>query len=185
MQEEVEQESDRADGLRVRVATADDATAIAELGAAAFTAAFGPANPPGVVEEYVAEAFAATTVAAQLADPSSVWLVASDGAGTILGMAHLQGGDAPPEVAGHRPIQLSRLYAAAGLTSRGVGSELMGAALARAADAGHDAMWLGVWEHNPRAVAFYRRWGFVEVGTVVFRLGDDDQTDLVMARALR
>ena len=45
-----------------------------------------------------------------------------------------------------------------------------------------DTIWLGVWEHNPRARAFYRKWGFVEVGTQLFQLGDDLQNDLLMQR---
>ena len=47
-----------------------------------------------------------------------------------------------------------------------------------------DLIWLGVWEQNPRAIAFYTKWGFVEVGAQTFRLGSDLQRDLVMAREL-
>lgn len=47
-----------------------------------------------------------------------------------------------------------------------------------------DVVWLGVWERNPRAIAFYRRSGFVEVGEHVFQLGSDPQRDVIMAKAL-
>ncbi|MDC0707071.1 hypothetical protein POL68_01175 [Stigmatella sp. ncwal1] len=50
---------------------------------------------------------------------------------------------------------------------------------------GHDVLWLGVWERNARAQAFYSRWGFTEVGEMRFLLGDDLQRDLVLALALR
>jgi ribosomal protein S18 acetylase RimI-like enzyme len=49
---------------------------------------------------------------------------------------------------------------------------------------GHDVLWLGVWEHNARARAFYARWGFVEVGEMRFLLGSDPQRDLVLERKL-
>ncbi len=49
-----------------------------------------------------------------------------------------------------------------------------------AREAGHQTMWLGVWEHNHRARAFYERWGFIPVGTETFRLGSDEQIDLLM-----
>jgi diamine N-acetyltransferase len=169
--------------VQIRPATPDDVPSLAVLGADAFVAAFGAANPAGAVEDYVAEAFSVETLESQLRDPLSQWLVAEVGE-ELVGMAHLAGGDLPPEVVASAPVQLSRLYTAAGLTSRGVGSMLMDAAIDAATTLGHDVMWLGVWEHNPRAVAFYRRWGFEQVGTVVFRLGDDDQIDLVLRRRL-
>ena len=49
---------------------------------------------------------------------------------------------------------------------------------------GTDALWLGVWERNPRAQAFYRTCGFAVVGTHTFVVGSDPQTDHVMARPL-
>jgi ribosomal protein S18 acetylase RimI-like enzyme len=45
-------------------------------------------------------------------------------------------------------------------------------------------LWLGVWEHNARAQAFYRNWNFTDIGTHVFQLGDDPQTDILMQRAI-
>ena len=60
----------------------------------------------------------------------------------------------------------------------------MQAAIDEAQRRGHDTLWLGVWEHNPRARAFYRKWGFVEVGTHIFVLGSDPQTDILMQRVM-
>ena len=62
--------------------------------------------------------------------------------------------------------------------------ELMDAVCAEAAVLDAGTLWLGVWERNPRAIAFYRKRGFIEVGAHVFRLGDDAQTDLIMQRDL-
>jgi ribosomal protein S18 acetylase RimI-like enzyme len=47
---------------------------------------------------------------------------------------------------------------------------------------GSDAVWLGVWEHNPRAISFYRKFGFVEAGEQTFHPGRDPQRDIVMVR---
>jgi ribosomal protein S18 acetylase RimI-like enzyme len=58
----------------------------------------------------------------------------------------------------------------------------MQACLTEAESAGCDLIWLGVWEHNPRAIGFYRKWGFRQVGAQRFQLGAELQTDLVMAR---
>ncbi len=59
----------------------------------------------------------------------------------------------------------------------------MGACLEEVARGGYQTVWLGVWEHNLRALDFYRRWGFETVGSHTFLLGSDAQTDLVMVRS--
>jgi ribosomal protein S18 acetylase RimI-like enzyme len=67
---------------------------------------------------------------------------------------------------------------------RGIAHQLMAAALELMQARRCDAAWLGVWEHNPRAIAFYHKFGFAEVGELPFSLGNDSQRDLVMARPL-
>jgi ribosomal protein S18 acetylase RimI-like enzyme len=67
-------------------------------------------------------------------------------------------------------------------TGQGIAQELMHACIRELEQRGADAVWLGVWEHNPRAIAFYKKSGFVEVGNQVFPLGGDLQRDIVMAR---
>jgi len=83
-----------------------------------------------------------------------------------------------------RSVEIVRFYARTRWIGRGVGLALMEATLREARALGHVRVWLGVWERNERAIAFYRKWGFVEVGSQPFQLGNDIQTDLVMARAV-
>jgi diamine N-acetyltransferase len=154
---------------------------ISRLLAESFTAKFGPDNPPGVVEAYADASFSPIAVAGQLADPTARLLVAEIDR-ELTGVANLVEGPAPVELPGRRPLQLSRLYTRTGATGSGIGSLLMRRVLEMAAEQEYDVIWLGVWEHNAGAIAFYRRWRFEEVGTLVFRLGDDDQTDLLMCR---
>jgi len=63
-----------------------------------------------------------------------------------------------------------------------VGAALMRASLDAARLSGHRTLWLGVWERNTRAISFYEQWQFATVGEHKFRLGSDNQTDLIMAR---
>ncbi len=77
-------------------------------------------------------------------------------------------------------MRLHKLYVSAEALGTGVGAALMRAGIDWAGREGHETMWLGVWEHNHRARAFYERWGFRTVGTETFRLGSDDQVDLLM-----
>lgn len=79
-------------------------------------------------------------------------------------------------------MEIVRIYARKEWIGRGVGAQLMKTSLREAENAGCDVVWLGVWERNLRAIAFYRKWGFEQVGTQVFQLGDDMQNDWVMVR---
>ncbi|MDQ3134757.1 MAG: GNAT family N-acetyltransferase, partial [Acidobacteriota bacterium] len=85
---------------------------------------------------------------------------------------------------GPLPVELVRLYVGRDWLGRGVGAALMGGCLDEARRGRHKTLWLGVWEHNQRAQAFYRRWDFREVGTHIFQLGSDAQTDLLLERAV-
>jgi GNAT superfamily N-acetyltransferase len=79
---------------------------------------------------------------------------------------------------------LLRLYTRKEWIGCGVGAALMQACIDEAKQRGCDTLWLGVWEHNARARAFYGRWGFQQAGSHIFQLGDDPQTDFLLQRAL-
>jgi ribosomal protein S18 acetylase RimI-like enzyme len=77
-------------------------------------------------------------------------------------------------------VELARFYVDRPWHGRGVARELMDAARAAARNLGGRTFWLGVWEHNPRAIAFYAKCGFRDVGSHKFLVGSDLQTDRVM-----
>jgi ribosomal protein S18 acetylase RimI-like enzyme len=81
-------------------------------------------------------------------------------------------------------MEVVRFYVDRPWHGRGVAHQLMAAAADAAQAAGARTLWLGVWERNPRAIAFYRKCGFEDVGTQIFVLGADHQQDLVLARSL-
>jgi ribosomal protein S18 acetylase RimI-like enzyme len=70
------------------------------------------------------------------------------------------------------------------MIGKGIGAALMTECLMRARSSGCDAIWLGVWEKNQRAIHFYERWGFSIVGERGFKLGSDMQNDLIMSKRL-
>jgi ribosomal protein S18 acetylase RimI-like enzyme len=80
------------------------------------------------------------------------------------------------------PGEVQRLYVAREFHGMGIARSLMLACLDEMNVVRSDVAWLGVWEHNPRAIAFYRKFGFAEVGEHIFPLGSDPQRDIVMAR---
>lgn len=160
-----------------------DAGLLAEMGRRTFLAAFGAANTPEDLALYLAAAYGEREQAAELADPATRFLLAEHGA-VPAGYAKLVGGTAGERVEAEAPIEVQRLYADLPFLGRGVGSFLMELILEHAVAAGHDVVWLAVWEHNPGARRFYERWGFRVVGEQPFTLGRDVQRDLVMVRGV-
>lgn len=167
----------------IRPATTADAALLAELGASTFTETFAATNKPADMAAYLAAAFSPTQLAAELADPLAIFFIAEI-ASRAAGYAKLYAGAAEVGIAGEKPIELVRLYVGQEWFGRGVGADLMRACVAEARRRGHRTLWLGVWEHNARAQAFYRKWNFQPVGQHIFQLGDDAQTDILMARSL-
>ena len=168
----------------IRYATAADNALLAELGARTFQDSFAADNTPENMAAYIGASFSPEKQAAELADPLSIFLIA-EVEGAAVGYARLRESPSSAGITGLHPIEIVRFYARKEWIRRGVGATLMKACLDEAEKRSCDTIWLDVWEHNPRARAFYLKWGFVEVGTQMFQLGDDLQTDLLMQRPVK
>ncbi|HKQ54108.1 MAG TPA: GNAT family N-acetyltransferase [Pyrinomonadaceae bacterium] len=169
--------------VQIRCADSSDAELLAELGARTFTETFAAENTPEDMNAYLAEVFTAARLAEELADPKAVFLLAFV-EGEAAGYAKLYQGEPPTCVTGESHMELSRLYVLQQWLGGGVGRALMQRCVDEARQSGARVMWLGVWEKNLRAQAFYRKWGFTTVGEQGFQLGADAQTDWVMQRTL-
>jgi diamine N-acetyltransferase len=167
----------------IRRGKAADAAMLAELGARTFSETFAPDNSPEDMAAYLATAFSPSQQTRELADRETIFLIAETD-GVAVGYAMLRSGNVLENVTGRNPIELVRLYVLQERLGSGVGAALMQACIREARQRGHKTLWLGVWEHNARAQAFYRRWDFTEIGTHVFQLGDDPQTDILMQRTI-
>lgn len=167
----------------IRYATAGDNMLLAELGAQTFHDTYAAHIPSESLTAYLAASFSPNVQAAELADPSTFFLIAEI-ENEAVGYAKLQASEPPAGITGARPLELVRIYVLQAWIGRGVGAKLLQACLREASGKGYDSIWLGVWERNPRAQAFYRKWGFVDAGTQIFQLGDIPQTDLLMQRSL-
>jgi ribosomal protein S18 acetylase RimI-like enzyme len=172
--------------LIIRRGQAEDAQLLAELGARTFSETFAPDNTADDMAAYLASAFNPEQQAAELADARATFLIAETGETNkvALGYAMIRSGDVPREVTGDKAIELVRLYVSRESLGSGVGAALMQACIDEAQQQGYETLWLGVWENNFLAQAFYRKWNFHEIGTHVFQLGDDPQTDLLMQRSI-
>jgi ribosomal protein S18 acetylase RimI-like enzyme len=169
--------------VQIRRASCEDAGVLAELGARTFSETFAIDNTPQDMSAYLAASFSVEQQTAELANSDSTFLLAEVG-GLATGYAKLHAGETADGVEGAKPVELVRLYVSREWLGRGIGEALMRACIDAAQQAGHDAIWLGVWERNGRALAFYRKWNFRAVGEHVFQLGSDGQRDIVMQRVV-
>ncbi len=165
----------------IRIAVPADATLLAELGAETFRDTFAADSSPDDMAAYLADAFGVEIQGRELADPSVRFLIAEVSERPV-GFAQIKFGSSSPHVDATRPMEIGRIYARRASIGQGVGAALMARCLDEARDAACDVAWLGVFQRNHRAIAFYERWGFRVVGAQVFLLGSDPQQDFVMAR---
>lgn len=156
---------------------------MAELAAATFRDAFGSENDAADLALHLARSYGLAQQTAELRHPAITTLLAYVD-GELAGYAQLRQGLPPACVVAARPIELWRFYVARPWHGRGVAQELMAAARDAAKRRGAASLWLGVWERNPRAQAFYRKSGFADVGSQQFLVGTDAQTDRVMELTL-
>jgi diamine N-acetyltransferase len=169
--------------ITVRRGISSDAGSLAELAARTFRDTFAAHNDPQDMALHVAQAYGPVQQGRELADPNIMTLLADVG-GQAVGYAQLRRGPAPACVAGEAPIELWRLYVDREWHGHGIAQELMRHVDLEARRGAARTLWLGVWERNQRAKAFYRKWSFVDVGSHVFMVGSDAQTDRILVRSL-
>jgi diamine N-acetyltransferase len=167
---------------RIRTATRDDAQRLSEFASRTFRETFAAQNTPENMEAYLSYAFSDARQSAEIKDPNTITLLADED-GTLVGYAQLATRMPPLCVPDRGAIELVRFYVDRACHGRGIAQQLM-QAVEHAAVARGQAIWLGVWEHNLRAIAFYQKCGFADVGSHEFLLGTDRQTDRIMWRTL-
>jgi diamine N-acetyltransferase len=172
-----------ADGVMIRRAGVEDVALLAQMGEEAFYTAYAGEIAHEPLAAFAARVFAPERVAAELEEqPGSYLIIEVDG--EAAGLAQLRAREAPAEVNGSRPVELSKIYLLDQWIGRGLGAALMEACLEEARGQGYETMWLGVWERNPRAIGFYGKWGFEAVGEVPFPFEGEMQRDVVMMKGI-
>lgn len=171
------------DGLVIRHAALNDVAALSTFARRAFHETFAADNDPADMAQYLAEAFSPGKQEAELGNARRTCLLAEMN-GVLAGYACVMDGAAHEAVAAVHPVELERFYVDQRWHGRGMAAQLMDAVLRVARGLDGDALWLGVWERNAKAIRFYEKHGFERVGAQTFRLGSDVQHDDVMRRPL-
>ena len=165
-------------GLQLRRAVSADAAALAEIASRTFNDAFGAENNSEDLALYLAEAYGESQQRAEIEHPDGITLLAELD-GKLAAYAQIR--RSPAEWGN---VELARFYVDRSWHGRGVAQSLMDATLNAARTLGGTTLWLGVWERNPRGIAFYKKTGFTDIGAHPFVVGTDVQTDRVMIREL-
>ena len=171
--------------IQIRQATIEDAKALTDLAYTTFWDAFAhhPKNAPDDLNHYMRQAFNLEQTSKELGEEKSIFLIAEIES-EAAGYAKIIIDNIEPGITAAQPVELNRLYSHQQFLGKGIGQALMDACFERAKHENRDVMWLGVWEFNPRAQRFYEKNGFRVVGSHVFQLGEDRQTDLLMQREI-
>ena len=171
--------------VSIRLAGVEDAAALAAFGREQFAVTFGPDNDADDLAAYLDQHFGEQVQRDELADPRVRVFVAEvqgQWAGYTLSSTRVA---APTGVLGTLPWQIERFYVDRAWHGQGLSDALMDVTLDAIARDDAQVVWLSVWERNTRALRFYARRGFVDVGRTTFQLGRDLQTDHVLARPVR
>jgi diamine N-acetyltransferase len=167
----------------IRKANRSDAASLSWLAENTFRETFGAANTPENMHAHCRSSYSESLQAEEITSPNMVTLLAEHG-GELAGFAQLRWSEVPSFVLGNSPGEIQRLYVASNWHGKGIAQALMSACIDELKARGSDVAWLGVWERNPRAIAFYRKFEFVERGDHFFSVGHDPQRDIVMVRLI-
>jgi ribosomal protein S18 acetylase RimI-like enzyme len=169
--------------ISLRYATAADKELIADLSRQTFYDAFASHNTKENMDKFMTEQFSKEILMEEVGAKDNIFLLAYD-PDDLVGYARIRENNIPPELGIANALEIARIYTKTNSIGKGVGKALMQKCIDIALEKKAAAIWLGVWEHNTRAIDFYTHWGFEKFGTHIFLLGDDPQTDWLMKKNL-
>jgi ribosomal protein S18 acetylase RimI-like enzyme len=165
--------------LSLREAELADLASLLDVAQTSFVQAFTEGNKPENVQAYLSQAFTLLQLEKEWRNPASTFLLASL-EGKLVGYTKVNLAAAQTDVQDPESLEVARLYTLEEVWGKGVGQFLLDAALAFAKEKGKTFVWLGVWEHNARAIRFYEKNGFKTFGSHPFPFGDEIQNDWLM-----
>ncbi|ANF53239.1 GNAT family acetyltransferase [Chryseobacterium glaciei] len=167
----------------INKASLEDLETLQNLGIQTFSETFAESNSEEAMKTYLEESFNTEKIKAELNNPDSFFFIAWEEDDAV-GYLKLNSGKAQTELQDETSLEIERIYVKKSYHGKKVGQLLYDQALETAQQQKKNYLWLGVWEENLRAVNFYKKNGFVEFDKHIFRLGDDEQTDLMMKKML-
>lgn len=144
-----------------------------------FVAAFEKDNDPDDFQHYMETAFSRKKLRTELEDENTIFYFVYDGE-DLVGYFKLNIGAAQTDVHEEKALEIERIYVIAAHQGKKIGAQMLQKIEELAKDHGKEYIWLGVWEHNPKAIRFYQRHGFQKFGEHPYYIGKDKQTDWLL-----
>ncbi|MBC8054909.1 MAG: GNAT family N-acetyltransferase [Sphingobacteriaceae bacterium] len=171
--------------ITIRMAEPEDAATIAYFSRKTFYESFNQQNCKRDMEKFLKFQFSVKNLMAEVGRKHNTFLLAYR-FHTLVGYALMREIKSPPEIGSTlRAMEIARLYVDQPFKGTGVGNAIMKECIATARLKDKEALWLGVWHENQKAIDFYTRWGFAKCGSKIFILGDDPQIDWLMKKDLQ
>jgi diamine N-acetyltransferase len=169
--------------INLKKCTLEDLRKLQEISYETFNETFKHQNSPENMEAYLEKAFNLEQVEKELSNTSShFFFVYVDN--EIAGYLKVNTDDAQSEEMGDESLEIERIYIKNNFQKHGIGKYLFNKAIDMAMEHNKKKIWLGVWEKNENALAFYKKMGFVQTGVHSFYMGDEEQVDFIMVKTL-
>lgn len=170
--------------IQLRKAENEDHINLQKIGKLTFSETFASDNSEENLRAYLETAFSTEKVKAELSDENAEFYFA-EFENEIIGYLKVNYGDSQTEIKNEKALEIERIYVLKEFHGKKIGQMLYEKAIELAKGVNADFVWLGVWEQNPRAIRFYKKNGFTEFDKHVFRLGNDEQIDIMMKLTLK
>ncbi len=167
------------ENIAITRAGLSDLESLQKIGRQTFFETFSAGNTAENMQRYLDEGFSTEKMTQELSDVHSEFYIAAMGH-DIIGYLKLNFGGAQTELKDENALEIERIYVLKEFHGKKVGQLLYEKALEVARAKNSHYVWLGVWEENPRAIHFYEKNGFVAFDKHIFKLGEDEQTDIMM-----
>lgn len=169
--------------IKIKRCTFEDIRTLQEISYETFNETFKHQNSPENMKTYLEKAFNLTQLEKELSNSSSQFFIVylkSD----VAGYLKINTNDAQSEEMGDGSLEIERIYIKNKFQKHGLGKYLLNKATEIARASNKQKIWLGVWENNENAIAFYKKMGFVHTGTKSFYMADEEQMDFIMTKTL-
>ena len=159
--------------------TINDIDQLQKIGRQTFYETFSESNTEKNMKSYLENSFSADKIKTELSDENAEFYFAKIDE-KIIGYLKLNFGQSQTELKDDKALEIERIYVLKEFHGKKVGQFLYDKAIEIAKHKKANYVWLGVWEENQRAINFYKKNGFAEFDKHIFKLGEDEQTDIMM-----
>ena len=169
----------RMEFMKITRITSNEIDQLQKIGRQTFYETFSTGNTQENMQKYLDERFSIEKLTAELNDKNAMFYFAQL-ENKIVGYLKINFGDSQTELKDDKSLEIERIYVLKEFQGKKIGQILYDKAIEIAKQKDADYIWLGVWEENPRAIKFYKKNGFIEFDKHIFKLGNDEQTDIMM-----